>query len=392
MKKKKESFGLDIKAILCLVFVFAVSFVLFYRYIYQLRTSDFPAHIEHSLEGRGYSINLFLIPLFYKLGNSYLGIVFLMAALTSGTVYATALFLKKIMKLIGEENDLSSLIPFSASLLFICKLCIPEWSPYFYKASISSQPWHNSTYIEMRLFATLTLMMYFIIRRDYLKKIEWKKLLLFFVFLFLTNMSKPNFVLCFSPIMLLVLIYDFIITKGKSFKNAFLFGVVVLIACIILLFQYRIMYPSDGSSSIVISASHAIEYLLSDKKFPLYYLLNFCFPLYVAYLFFRNRKKLSVFENKMMLEVWLMNILSFLVSIFVTETGKRAGDGNYEWNNFYFAYIVFAVSMVFLKKMRKEKLITERQFVTAQNIYVMHVIFGVFYFGLLVIGYLSWII
>ena len=392
MKKKKEIFGLDLKAILSLLFVFAASFVLFYRYIFHLQTSDFIAHIEHSLRGIGYSINLFLIPLFYRLGNSYLPIVFLMAALVVLTVIATALFLKKIMELMGEEGDFSSLIVFSASLLFICKLCIPEWSPYFYKTSLSTQSWHKSTYIEMRLFGTLTLMMYFIIRKDYLKKIEWKNLLLFFLFLFLTNMSKPNFVLCFALVMLLVLIYDFILSKGKSFKNAFCFGVVVLIACIILLFQYRIMYPSDGSSTIVFSVQHAIDYVFSDKKFPLYYLLNFCFPLYVTYLFFKNRRKMSAFENKMMLEVWMMNILSLLVSMFITETGKRAGDGNYEWANAYFAYIIFAVSMIVLKKMKKKGLIEEKEYVSAKNIYVLHVILGVFYFGLLVIGYLSWII
>ena len=392
MKMKKKLFGLDTKAIICLLLIFAASFVLFYRYIFQLQTSDFIAHIERSLAGRGYSINLILFPLFYKLGNSYLPIVFLMSALIVLTVISTAWFLKKIAQLIGEDYDLSSLILFSASLLFICKLCIPEWSPYFYKTSLSTQPWHNSTYIEMRLFGTLTLMMYFIIRKDYLKKIEWKKLLLFFVFLFLTNMSKPNFVLCFAPIMLVVLIYDFISSKGKSFKNAFCFGFVVLIACIILLFQYKAMYPGDGSSSIVISLEHAIAYVFSDKKFPLYYLLNFCFPLYVTFLFFKNRKKMSVFENKMMLEIWMMNLFSLLVSMFVTETGKRANDGNYEWANAYFAYILFGAAMIVLKKMKKDGLISEREYVSAQNIYVLHVVLGIFYFLLLVMGYLSWVI
>ncbi len=381
-----------IMALFCLMVVFAMSFVLFYRYIFELQTSDFPAHIKRSLAGRGYSINLLLFPLFYKLTGSYFGIVFLMSLFTVGTVIATALFLKCMSSELHEERDLYSLIPLSASLIFISKLCIPEWSPYYYKGSISTQPWHNSTYIEMRLFGILALLMYFKIRKEYLTKIRRKELLLFFLALSLTNISKPNFVIAFSPVMLFVLVRDFLLSRGKSFKNAFFFGLAVLISCGVLLLQYSAMFPSEGASGVAFSVTNAVAYLSKDRKFPLHVLLNFAFPVYVAYLLFRNRKQLDLFSRQLSLEMWAMNILSFLVSIFIIETGPRQADGNFEWGNFFFAFALFAVSLLMLKKMKREEMISDGEYATARLIYLAHVVLGIFYFGLLIIGYLSWII
>ena len=375
-----------------LAVLFIVSSILFYRYIFDLRTSDFPAHIKNALNGKGYSIAHILFAACNKITGTNLSIVILMSGITILTALACALFMKKLLMLMDVETDIYDLIPVSVSSVFISKLCVPEWSPLYYDDAFSTQPWHNSTYIMMRLFGICVLTVFFVIQKDYEKKIRLKDGILFTLFLILVNLSKPNFIIAFSPIMLAMLIIDFMKSKGKTFKNAFFFGSCVLISCFILLYQYRIVFPSDGNDKMMISIANGISFIGKDFKFPLYLILNFLFPIYVSFHVLRNRNQIDRHSMRIFNEAWAMMFLSFLEYLFVVESGSRAADGNFEWGLSFFAYILFMICVCFLIKLKKAGRISDVQFSTAKNIYLAHVLFGVFYFGLLVIGYLSWII
>ena len=390
MCMKKITINYKSKSFLALIIIIIASFVLFYRYMYELYMSDFQAHLEHSLDGTTYSLNLILMPVFYKLTGSNMGIVILMSLLTVASVFTLSLFIRYILSIFDVDIDLYSIIPFGCSLMFISKLCIPEWSNYYYIGAFSTQPWHNSTYIEMRCLAMLTLILYFRIRKDYLEKISYRDCILFTLSLLITNFAKPNFLLAFAPAMLCVLIYDFIKTRGKSFKNAFIFGLCVLISCAVVLIQYTILFPSDGNSQVIISVEHALSYFVNDNKFFLYILLNYLFPLYVTYLFIVNRKKISVLNKKIFGEVWLMNIISILISMFVIETGRRALHGNFTWNNPFFAFVLFAVSMASLIIMKKKNIIENDLYLLGKAIYFLHFVMGLFYFVLLIMGYVPY--
>lgn len=379
-------------AYLSLALLFVTSFILFYRYIFDLRTSDFPAHIKNALNGKGYSIAHILFILCYRITGTKMSIVVLMSLITVLTAAACAVFMKKLLKLMDVDMDLFSLIPVSVSSVFISKLCIPEWSPLYYDDAFSTQPWHNSTYIMMRLFGICVLAVFFTMQKEYDKKIGVKDCVLFTIFLILVNLSKPNFIIAFSPIMLIMLICDFIRSKGKTFKNAFFFGCCVLISCFVLLYQYKIVFPSDGNDKMMISIANGVSFITKDFKFVLYLILNFLFPLYVSYQVFRNRNEFDRNSLRIFNEAWAMMLLSFLEYLFVVESGSRAADGNFEWGLSFFAYILFMVCVCFLIRLKKAGRISEAQFSTAKNIYSAHVLFGIFYFGLLVIGYLSWII
>lgn len=395
MNKYKQlinRYGYQVCALFCVVLTTVLSSILFYRYIFVMNSSDFPAHIQMAMAGKGYSINFILMPLFYRLTNSYLGIVILMAVFIFMTIVAVVAFMKMLCKLTDQDFHFYRFVPVACAMLFICKICIPEWSPFFYKGSFTTQPWHNSTYIEMRCFAILTLMMYFKIRKDYLDKISIRDCILFTLFLTVTNFAKPNFIISFAPIMLIMLIHDFIKTRGRSFKNAFIFGACVLISCGTLSYQYSVLFPSEGNAKIIISLAHAADYVLSDHKFVLYLILNYLFVVYVAVLFIKNRKQMSLFDRQLYIETWGMNILSFLTMLFVMETGKRALHGNFEWGCPFFAFVLFVISWILLKKMRKQQLISERQQTIAECMFACHIVYGVFYFLTLFIGYVSWIL
>ena len=376
---------------LSLAAVFVLSFALLYSYVYRFNTSDYQAHIRHSLRGEGYSIMSVLIRLCNRLTGGNITILVLMALFTTATVIAAAYLIQSLLTQLNVKTDIDSLIPVSATLLFICKIAIPEWSPFYYQDSYATQPWHNSTYTLMRLFGTLVIMMYFIIRKDYLKKLNWKECLLFSFFLLLTNLSKPNFLLGFAPVMLVILIKDFIASRGRSFRNAFLFGLCVLVTASVLLLQYNENFPTDGDAGgIAFSVSNAVDFIMKDKKIVLHMALNYLFPLYVTYLYLKKKKQAEPFMKTLMAETWMMNLLSLFTYFFIIETGSRRADGNFGWGTPFFAYLLFIVCGCILYKMKKMKLITKEEYITAGHLYAAHIIFGLAYFFLLFLGYLSW--
>ena len=376
--------------IICLTAVFVLSFILIHLFINVYQTSDYPAHIRQALRGEGYSLISLLIVICHKITGSDLLFTIIMAMISALTVVANAFFMKSSLKLLGEETKMTDLIPLACSTLLICKLCLPEWSGYYYLNSFVTQSWHNSTYTLMRLLATLTLSFYYVIECSYQKTLDYKKLFFFFLFLSLTNMSKPNFVIAFAPIMLAVLIYDFIKSKGKTFKNAFVFGVLVLLACAILIFQMKTSFPEGGENGVEFSIANAISYILRDKKMPLYLLLNYTFPLYVIYLMIRNKNRIKGMNIRMMIESWLMVFSSIFIYLFIRETGPRAADGNFGWGMPFFAYSLFSICLSYLSAMKNKKIIDETEYKTGRMIYYLHIVFGFFYFALLFMGYLSW--
>lgn len=373
--------------LIALISVFV--FYLMLNYCNDTMCSDFAAHIRHSLRGEGYSLLNVLVILSYKFPNSNVLFAATMTFVVVGTSFACMYLIKKIGIICGTDINDNKALEVSLMSLFLCKLCIPDWSVYYYKEALATQPWHNPTYLVMRPLALITIALYFEIQKGYLAHFDVKKGILFCVALFFTNFSKPNFVIAFAPVMLVALIIDFVKTKTKSFKNAFMFGVCVLIACTILIFQTKALYPSDGTadSAIIFSFDHAIEYIVSKPKLPLYIVLNFAFPFYVTYLSIKNRKQLDTYDKKILIQTWSMYIISFMEMLFITETGHRANDGNLGWGGLFFAYLVFVVCVPALEKMKKRNLISEKEYTIARYTYCLHALFGLFYFGLLLMGY-----
>ncbi len=386
--------GSKLKAVITLLFAFAVSFVLIYRYVFVLnpQNSDYLIHFYAAIVSGGYSLVFFLIPPFYQITGSYLGDVFLISLFIVFTVPACALFIRKLLKFMQIEYDFYDLFPISCSLLFLCKLCIPEISPDYYKHNaFVTQPWHNSTYIAMRLFGILTVMLYYQIQKDYRKKIDLKQCAVFTLLLFLTNFSKPNFIIVFAPVMLAMLVYDFICSRGKTFRNAFIFGMCVLLACPILFYEKTRIFDTDiAAGGVVFSFEGIVNFFLTDKKGLLYLLLNYAFPIVVTALVIRNRSRLDSFSKRIMIQAWAMNTLSVLISFFIRETGDRATNGNFGWGNPFFAFQLFAVCLVMLYGMYRNKDVSEKEFATARNIYCLHIVFGLCYYFLLFMGYKSW--
>lgn len=370
--------------VLVILSVFALSFIVVNNFINgTISTGDYILHIEDALSGGGYSLMSILIKKTINLTGSYNSIAFLMSILICLTIFTCSYMIKCIFSIFNIEIEYYKIIPFAATTIFLCKLCMPNWSNYYYINSLSTQPWHNSTYIIMRMFGFLVLGLFFSIQNHYLEKINIKEFALFTICLFLVNFSKPNFIIAFAPMMLIFLIIDFIKTKTKGFKQCFIFGTCVLISCIILIYQYKVIFPSNGSEGMAFSIDNMISYFMKDKKIIIYLLLDFAFPIYVLVLFLKNRKEICSKDKRIFIQTWIMYLISFMEFMLIIETGDRYDDGNFGWGGLFFANVLFIVSACMLYKIKKEKLITVQEYTIGQYTYCLHLITGLCYFALM---------
>lgn len=382
----KKSKALSIISI-CAIFLM-VSFLI-YKYSLAEFASDYPAHIKQSLKGEGYSLVSVIIIFFCGLLNSKIAFSLFMALVIITTVFVCSTFINRTTKLMNVISNKNTVLIVSITSLFICKICIPEWSDLYYKGSLSTQCWHNSTYTLMKPFALMSLYMFFKIQKNYLKKINIKDCILFTIVLLLTNFSKPSFILAFAPVMLAVLIKDFILTKTKSFKNALVFGCCVLISCLILVFIYGKAFgsASNGENTMAFSITNFINYFIVNKKYPLYFVLSFAYPIYITLLTIKERKQIDKYSMLIFIEVWSMYIVSFLESLLLVEVGPRAADGNFGWGSQFFAYALFIICICMQIKLQKEDNITTDENTISNYTYLLHIVFGIFYFVLLIMGY-----
>ena len=369
--------------IIVLTIVFLLCSHMFIDMIDRVMTSDFADHIDDALNNRSYSLMGFMMLFLCRLTGSAHSVGYLTAALIVLTIIVCAYFMEKMLHMMDIETEIERLIPVSAGTVFICKLCIPDWSPFYFADSFSTQPWHNSTYILMRIFAMLTMLYFFRIEKDYLKKIRYGDLGIFAVLCFLTNFSKPNFMIGFAPIMLLILIKDFIMMKGKNFRNAFLFGLCVLLGCTIMIFQSSILYSDSTNTSVTISLANAADMILENRKFFFNIPFNYAFPVITMFLVLDNKEIFSRFELAIYRQSWFMLLLSMLECLFIREVGFRETHGNFRWGQQFFSYLIFVISLVMIIKIARKKPEKSRLISVANYTYTLHVIFGIAFFMLI---------
>ena len=373
--------------------VLYITFFTFENFIRGALFSDFPAHIQVSLEGLGYSLMHFIIKMVYLFKNSEVLLSLVMSAMTVMTAVLTAVLINTVINLLSGSSKTKLSIEnyaffylISLSLLFSASIYIPYFWPHIYfNGSIATQPWHNSTYSIMRLFATPTVIYYFKIETTYLKNgFSIKELLLFTVFLSLVNFAKPNFILTFGVAMLLMLIFDFLRSKGKSFFKALLFGSCVIVSLVPVLFQYGVLFNEESGSSVSVNFSLLTQRLFS-KTFPFLLISNFLFPIVstIIILVYKHTSK-ETLSTRILAEGWLFSLVSFLQSNVLSETGLRANHGNFTWGEKYFSLLLFIICFSYIIKIALDN----KKYYFSLLLYMPHFVTGVLYF-LFINGYMG---
>ena len=364
---------------------FAALIVLFHKYSTGAYPSDFVLHIEEAVQHRGYSMAHFLLRLSCSTGRGSVIISFIMAGVTIFTVAAIWLFFKRLLKGENAIYDDWYILFFALCSSVITQIYIPVIYPHFYIHDTTlAQNWHNTTFLFMRLFGWIVLIIYYYLSEHYTEKGNIKLYVLFTISLILANFAKPNFILAFAPAMLVVLVYDFIKNTKKDNWRTYLyivrFGICVLLSLPIIIVQAGKVY--DDGSSIIFRSDEIMALLQNPTNFLLSIISNLAFPLIVTAV-------MIVVKNcnmRAICQAWLMFAISYLQKLVMAETGIRMNHGNYSWGVYFFCGVLHVVAIGELIALIRKNKISKNVFIVASLPFFLEVISGICYLHTLLQG------
>lgn len=359
--------------------ILTLSFVmLFYRQSirYEGRyVSDLVAHIEAGVEGRGYSLVYFILGVLYRLcGESTIGIAVFEGLVVTLTIFSVAWIANK--SYLSERISMEKAIVIGIITLFASSIYVPYLYPWFYKNQFGTQAWHNITYICMRLVAIWVYYYYFKIKKEYLKKINTKDVIIFGILLVVSNLCKPSFAVIFLVMMLIELIFDFVKNGFKKMWAQLIFGGSVLPSVAIMLWQATILYNPEAESGIRLSWGQ--EFFYNEYFWLVKLVLAYSFQIFVLIMNWKELKRNILYSS-----TWLLHLIAILEYICLHETGARAAHGNFGWGRLMTDFLLMFVSIcVFYDS--KEKKIKYKSIGTI--LLLFHLISGIVYYFFLLNG------
>lgn len=336
--------------------------------------SDLPVHIRMIVEdGWYYSLTafvyqgLYLIPFTLPDGAPFgnLAIAVFLAFCGVLSVYLTA-FLLKDMGRDGDEVE----GPTAWHLLggLVLNLVMPCYvrgiADGRYIGMESASIWHNSTYIVMKAVGLLCVLYYGKLAGKYRQGLSGKEWLCFTLLLSVCTAVKPSFLLVFAPVMAAFLLVD--LWRKTPFRKVFIFGSVVFLPLLVVLFQNVILFGADTGNGWEIRPGYALSL---HSGYPiLSAVLSVLFPLIILSVFGKE-----LWRDRWFSGAWLMAVVGFLEVFLFTETGSRAGDGNFMWGYSFAILMIFAVT--FVRWFEKGKRILQKEKGKGRNLQMG--IFGV---------------
>lgn len=373
--------------------IFALFYIymkdLFLQFVKGTYASDFPQHIETATNGNaGYSLMHRLIKLCYMFDNPIVVLSNLMSILVIITGIGIFIYIKSIHI---QDLGIEVIIIISVSLIFTSNIFIPGVFPHLYDHyTIVSQPWHNSTYILMRMCGVFVILLYFKIS-EYIKNgnpIPNGLNFCFLILLTLCNYSKPNFFLAFAPLAFFSVLYYFIKEKGKNIRPVLQFGLAVICSMPILIYQVNIVYDESEQSKIDISGENFFDYFIGNQEgnIFIYEFVNLFFPLFMLgiMVFLKYVKKQNDIDFFRIIQAFILFVISHMQQLLMIDDGPRRDAGNYAWGIYCFGLILFMVCItewikIYKNGVQKSKLI----YMIGNIIYMIHIVCGIAYFVIL---------
>lgn len=363
------------------VFFLSATFLFYCQSIcyHDMYPSDLPAHIEIAKSGNGYSLLYFLMSLIlniFKGGGAQAAIACLGGVLIVGTYIIGCQYIVK-------ESNIDSINAsfISGVLIILCCIYIPILKPDFYTGSLITQPWHNITYIGMRLFSLLVMHEFLNIIDDLntIRFSEWMKIT---ILLMISTSIKPSFFIMFAPVLGCLLIKDKInkrITVGHLIKA----GGMLIPSLWIILLQTKILYGAHSNSGIIFSISESVFFKDGCIGSLFKVVGSLTFPIAV---FLRHRGGLDRRSGF----ICAMHFVSIIQAIFFEESGERAGNGNFWWGCMFGGYMFFAwciprYILDYMNAMKSRKR-ADKYLVFCGILFAGHIISGITYFGICLSG------
>lgn len=385
---KKERISVNrIWFVIALTGYFALLVYLYYNQLLYPVTgrfeSDTAIHVQFAVkDGYYHSLAAFIYILLYKLPFSEALTAIVLALVTIGSIKATEVLIRKVLKEYGESLPDALVYIISIFANFLMAFYVKAANRQHYIGYESPNMWHNSTYTFMRLFAILAVIAYLDVIKSYKDKIAFREWLLLTLLLSVTTGFKASFLTAFAPALCIKLIVDLI--RKTRFKNVFILGTTVIPSMLVMLLQSIVLGGGDGSNGYVIAPFKALMLRGEHPKATL--VLSVLFPLVV---FLTHIK--DFYKDRLYLWTLIFTFVAFTEVFLLAETGERELDGNFMWGYFISLFFLFLVSMIksvrdfYYKKALGSKL-SYAIFSVETAILLWHALTGFYYFGLLLTG------
>lgn len=371
--------------------------------ISELYPSDSPQHIYYGSRLEGYSLeSIFIYGVSRMTGYPLLQFVFAVAE--TAVVLLTWMLTQKLIDHYFSINRWI-ILGIATGLLFLSSIYIPKFYPYFYRYSLGTQSWHNSTQFGMRFLAVAFLYVFFGVYPHYLEGISVKQWFELAGLLMLSTLCKPNFMLSFSATILIVVFLDVLKYKNRdTMKKAFKLMTILVPSLAVLALQSLVLYGEGDvdNSGIAIVGFSSLLWEGGSLHMVLKFLRELAFPLIVwtsARFFRKDKSDRDKFRNLSF--VILMYLLSIGVFSVFIETGGRARHGNFGWGATvcYYTMFLYAVPLFFENMTEtikvkgenslngaKRKLAVPAYYIFGNLLLLLHLCSGLVYFFIVLRG------
>ena len=343
MELNRKSLSARFCAVFCLVLLAVLAWRwqrIFFLMCNDYIISDVPAHIKLALGNNDYGLSSYIIKLLYAMFEEHRALTVLSLVLTANTVLGVLTLWLRCYGLLA---------------VLLAHLCGPwvipgvESQMVMYLGVFNGNVYHNMTVLFSRSFIPLCFLFFFRLwdeRRGRIELLPWLGLTVSFL---LSTLFKPNFAFAFIPMLGTWLIYDFIKTRGKNFKNEFFMGLTVVPAGLACIWQYLVLFADNFAGT---SSSMALRVLAGAEiaALAIMYLRGLLLPIFS--LSTQGRREKSQREHILLIAACMA--IAILEACILTETGFRANDGNFDWGSLALYPTLFAVSTALLFRMMQQ--------------------------------------
>ena len=344
--------------------------------------SDLPFHISMAVDDHWYysfTAYVYVLCSLFPFGNQL--IAAFLAAMSVGTVLLTARLLKLLAGQEMQDHAFTGIrLGLALALNFAMAFYVPAANHAHYIGYQSGNLWHNSTYLVMRFFSVLAMILYVQTAEPFPEGLRPKQWICMTLCLIAATGVKPSFLVVFAPVLALFLLAWLI--RQKQWKPVILLGLTVIPAVVVMFWQSIVLFGGDTGNGYVIRPFYVLSQRSENPKITL--LLSVLFPFLVGLYHIRDFWKDRFYFGGLLL--WAVG---FGEVFLLAETGKRSQDANFLWGYSIALFFLFLVSL--LRWLRDLKVVNaapiRRAYLYLTGVlFLWHVCSGIWYFGILLTG------
>ncbi len=334
-----------------------LAYTVFYALV-QRPSSDISIHAAWASEGTFTDLTSFVHhaahPLWHMLVSALMltGLSLNVSAAAVTAIWKaveTWLLITLSARLIGRRGWLAALC--GVVLSFVSAIIIPWVNPTVYLGAGSPNPWHSPTQIAAMVMMLLIVPLVSdkvtaLRERQTLEgakaNITWREAAILAVLLGVSLLAKPTFMQAFLPAACL---YFLVLWIRNPKNSAFFLRMILAVLPSVLLMGLQYLYyftiAPDVGASVTLNwqkVGDVTVQVVLTRALPLFVLAT-CMT--------REAWKKPLYQLTL-----LMDVASILEMLLLSETGRRAADGNFGWAMMGSSLMLWAVTLpIFMKKL-----------------------------------------